>query len=319
MGKAALCIQMLQILNTGRIYKVSELADLLETNPRNIIEYKKELDELANSCGYSFFIEPIAGRNGGYKLTGNVSIPALRLLMEEKEALLESYNFALSKKDFLKKKELQKAFAKVMSNIDMESKDNNLMSVNRYQLTMNEQDIEERYKFIEEAIAKKRRIEVTYLSLKNGEKTQQLDPYKLFNYNNSWFFLAWNLEAGDVHYFKLNRIKAYKMLDKKFAVWKGFKAENYFDDTGLKNNGEYHHVVLVATGTRAMLLKERVYGKNQVVTDQEDGSVKVEMDMQNDNTMVSFALSCGAEATFLEPQWLIDKIKEQAKQINEKY
>lgn len=41
MGKSALCIRMLQILNSGKIYKVSELADLLETNPRNILENKK--------------------------------------------------------------------------------------------------------------------------------------------------------------------------------------------------------------------------------------------------------------------------------------
>ena len=51
MGKAASCIRMLQILNTGRIYKVSELAELLETNPRNIIEYKKEKDFIkADEC-----------------------------------------------------------------------------------------------------------------------------------------------------------------------------------------------------------------------------------------------------------------------------
>lgn len=52
MGKAALCIRMLQILNSGKIYKVSELADLLETNPRNILEYKKELDEISIDSGF---------------------------------------------------------------------------------------------------------------------------------------------------------------------------------------------------------------------------------------------------------------------------
>ena len=43
MGKAAMCIQMLQILNTGRVYKISELAEMLETNPRNVVEYKKRI------------------------------------------------------------------------------------------------------------------------------------------------------------------------------------------------------------------------------------------------------------------------------------
>ena len=62
MGKSAMCIQMLQILNSGRVYKASELADLLETNPRNIIEYKKELEE----AGY--YIISIPGKFGGYQL-----------------------------------------------------------------------------------------------------------------------------------------------------------------------------------------------------------------------------------------------------------
>ena len=56
MGKAGMCIAMLQILNTGKVYKVSELAELLETNPRNIIEYKKELEE------FGYYIENIPGR-----------------------------------------------------------------------------------------------------------------------------------------------------------------------------------------------------------------------------------------------------------------
>lgn len=43
---------MLQILNSGKIYKVSELADLLETNPRNILEHKKELDEISIDSGF---------------------------------------------------------------------------------------------------------------------------------------------------------------------------------------------------------------------------------------------------------------------------
>ena len=319
MGKAAMCIRMLQVLNTGRIYKISELAEILETNPRNIVEYKKELDEVASDFGFGLYIETIPGRYGGYRLNGDAVIPALKLLPQEKEALLESYNYVLTKKDFVKKDEFIKAFAKVVSNIQIEEKENKLLAVDKYQLTMNEKDIEERYKFIERAIKTKHTVEIDYMSLKNGQKINVVDPYKLFIYNNSWFFLAWNHEAGDVHYFKLNRIKSYKMTDKKFTVWKYFKAENYFDEAGMKNNGEYHHVSLIATGTRAMLFKERVYGKNQTIEELEDGSIKVNLDMQNDNTMVSFALSCGDEATFLEPQWLIDKIKEKAESIKQKY
>ena len=140
MGKAAMCIRMLQILNTGRVYKVSELADLLETNPRNVIEYKKELDEMvSDEFGTTgFFIETIPGRYGGYKLNGNITLPPLLLSSIEKEALLDAYNYTLTKKDFVKKKELAQAFSKVTSNVKIEEKKNNILAVDKYQLQMNE-------------------------------------------------------------------------------------------------------------------------------------------------------------------------------------
>ena len=52
MEKTAKCIKMLRILNTGRIYKVKELSDLLETKERNVIDYKEELNFLGDEEGF---------------------------------------------------------------------------------------------------------------------------------------------------------------------------------------------------------------------------------------------------------------------------
>ena len=131
--------------------------------------------------------------------------------------------------------------------------------------------------------------------------------------------MAWNPEVGEVWSFKLNRIKSYRLLDKKFRVWKGFDPKNYIENNGFKNNGEYHHIIFIAEGTRAMLVKERIYGKNQVATDLEDGRVKIEVDMQNDDMIVSFVLGGGKEIKVLEPEWLIERVKESAQSILDKY
>ena len=40
MSKASLCIRMLTILYSRQVVGIAELASLLETNPRNIPEYK---------------------------------------------------------------------------------------------------------------------------------------------------------------------------------------------------------------------------------------------------------------------------------------
>ena len=44
MNRSSLCIKMLQILNAHDFVTTKELAERLETNPRNIIEFKKELE-----------------------------------------------------------------------------------------------------------------------------------------------------------------------------------------------------------------------------------------------------------------------------------
>ena len=309
---------MLMYLNTGRTYKVSELAELLETNPRNIIEYKKELDEVAYYFG-GFHIENISGRYGGYRLEGNALLPSFKLNLEEKDAFKEAFNYIQTKKDFVKKKEASSAFAKIMSQINMEEKNNDLLVVDHYQLQMQEKEITERYKMIEKAIKSKNTIEMEYNSLKNGTKINVVDPYKLFIYNNSWFFLGWDHEGCDVYYFKLNRIESIKILDKKFAVLKGFKAENYFDGNGFKNNGEFYHVEFLASGTRKMLMKERVYGKNQVVEDYDETRVKVSLDMQNKGAIISFALGCGLDIEILTPEWLKEEVRNISNELYNRY
>ena len=313
MSKALACIEMLKYLNTGRIYKVSELADLLETSSRNIIEYKRVLDD----AGY--FIESISGRYGGYKLNKSVLFPMLRMTDQEKEALTESVNYVLSKKDFMYKDNFQSAMGKVLSNTAYVEGSNGLLVVDKYQLTMDEKDIKERYLLIEKAINKRIVVEVEYNSLKNGLKVHVLHPYKLFIYNNSWFFLAYNPEVGEVWYFKLNRIKSCKFTDKKYYKDKFFDEKKYFDEFGMKNNGEYYHVELIASNTRTMLMKERVYGKNQVIEELEDGTIKVSLDMQNKNMILSYILQCGNEVKVLSPDWLVEELLKTIEEIKSKY
>lgn len=313
MGKAAMCIQMLELLNTGRVYKISELANLLDTNSRNIIEYKKELEQ----AGYT--IISIPGRYGGYRLDKSGIIPALKLLPAEKDALMDAYDYLLKKKDFVKKDNLSRVMGKISSSIQQLDNTANMLVVDNYQLVMNEDEVRKRYAFVEDAIKQKRVIEIEYHSIKNGTKTHQLHPYKLFIYNNTWFFLAWNPEVGEVWYFKLNRIASYKLLNETFRVWKYFNAEDYFDGNGFKNNGAFYHVELIVGGVRKHLIKERIYGKNQVVTELDDGKIKVALDMQNEDSILSFVLGCGLDVEVKEPQWLIDRLVDVTQQLTRRY
>lgn len=313
MGKTQKCLEMLQLLNSGRIYKVSELSNLLNTQARNVIEYKKELEEIG------YYISSFPGKNGGYKLEKSSLIPAIKLTEKEKKSLIEAYNYILAKKDFIFKNDFQCAMSKVISNTTIEKKDNNLLVVDKYKLSMNEEEIQERYSIIEDSINKKKVIKIKYNSLKNGLKEHTLHPYKLFIYNNSWFFLAWNPEVGDVWYFKVNRIENIEQLELKFTVWKNFDENKYFDEFGMSQNGDYYHIELIASRKRAMLMKERVYGKNQLFDKINDNDIKVSLDMQNKDMILSFILSCGNDVKVLSPEWLINDIKNKLEEISQLY
>ena len=84
MGKTSASIKLIQILSSRNDYiSTNDLASLLDTNPRNIKEYIKEIEE----CGY--VVESLKGVYGGYRLNRSSTMPSLKLTVEEKEALLK--------------------------------------------------------------------------------------------------------------------------------------------------------------------------------------------------------------------------------------
>ena len=62
MNRTALCIRMLALLKVRGRMRIDEIAEALETNPRNVREFRKELE----IAGYP--IIQTTGRYGGYQL-----------------------------------------------------------------------------------------------------------------------------------------------------------------------------------------------------------------------------------------------------------
>lgn len=114
MSKTSQCIELLQILNSQiRIVSISELSKRLETNPRNIPEYVRELREI----GYD--IKSISGRYGGYLLEGESVLPSIALTNAEKEGFLAGYEYLQKRNDFTEKQLYIKATEKILLAISL--------------------------------------------------------------------------------------------------------------------------------------------------------------------------------------------------------
>lgn len=313
MGKAAMCIKMLQILNSGRVYKISELATLLDTNSRNIIEYKKELDE----CGY--YINTIPGRNGGYQINNTFLMPTLKLTEDEYDTLKDSTNYLLSRNDFFHKDELESIMGKVYSTVNKYRSEDHLTIIYRFPISMESDELKKRMNLIEDAISAKKVIRVKYISQKNFINEYNYHPYELFMYNNTWFVIGWSEKYCDILYLKVNRFMSIELTDQTFKVYKLYNKSNYINEFGFKNNGEWYHVEFIAKDIYASIIKERTYGKNQQIEEIDNKHTLVKVDMQNKDDIIRFIIKHTNYIDVIEPEWLKDALVNISQNIIDKY
>ena len=315
MSKTSQCVQLLRILYSRKQpVTIMELAGDLETNPRNIPEYVKELRLIG------FDIEPVHGKYGGYVLKRESIFPAVRLSDTEREAFMSGFEYLLLRNDFMEIENYKKAMQKVASTIiNRDSALDETMLAYRFPLVMPQEELEKRYFAIQQSILNKTVIEIEYLSQKNEVTKRIIHPYKLFMYNNAWFVLGFDESKGSILYFKLNRIKDFSTQHRKFVQLLTYKESDYLDEYGMKNNGEWYPIKLKLTGKYAMLVKERIYGKEQTLEELEDGSTILSVKMQNQESVLVFVLGFGANCEVLEPAWLKEKVLETIDKIQEKY
>ena len=87
----------------------------------------------------------------------------------------------------------------------------------------------------------------------------------------------------------------------------------------MRQNGEWYPTKLKITGKYAMLVKERIYGKNQTVEAVDQNTSILSVEMQNKEDILVFVLGFGANCEVLEPEWLRENIKNTSKNITDLY
>ena len=183
---------------------------------------------------------------------------------------------------------------------------------------MPQEELEKRYFAISHCIATTTIIDIEYLSLKNEITKRSLHPYKLYMYNNAWFVIGYDEAKKDIRYFKLNRIQNFNITNRSFfRIPTTFNENDYIDDFGMKNNGNWYPIKLKLTGNFAMLVKERIYGKNQTIESIDQKTTILSVEMQNKDDIVSFVISFRDKCEILEPEWLKEEIINICKKIAE--
>ena len=311
MGKTSASIKLIQILSSRNDYiSTNDLASLLDTNPRNIKEYIKEIEE----CGY--VVESLKGVYGGYRLNRSSTMPSLKLTVEEKQALQKAHETLIKNEDY--DPLMGEAIGKVLTEININNAVTPTTMVDRFPLEMDKTELQRRYGLFSEAIDNLLKVDISYKGAKGNVKNHVIHPYKLFVYNGSWFVLAYNETVSDIGYFKFSRIDDLFVTRNHFTIMKTYNEYDYLDEYSNKKNVEYYHVELEISNMNNVML-ERTFGKNQQIEEIDSKHILFKCDMQSKDMILAFVLSLGKNCKVLEPSWLYDSVKDTLRKMIENY
>lgn len=313
MNRSAKCIKMLEVLKSrGRLQK-EELANILNTNVRNISIYRKELIE----AGYN--INVINGHFGGYELVNNMIMPILALRVEEVGALRACINVMRQRKDFLELNELEKAFDKIFASLpnmhirEQVNKEHNEVVLDNQSKAM--------IRTLQGACSACKVVELNYKSVKSLVfKKILVHPYIVFHYQQAYYCIAFALKADGFRMYRCNafRMRDIKVLDKQFARDPNFKYEDYIGSSGLVKE-EVIAIEVLVFDDLAFRTQEKQIGFDQVSEWLDERTLKIQTKFESKMQAIAFLLSLQDSHKLIAPSFLVEEMRLLIKRMGSSY
>lgn len=156
---------------------------------------------------------------------------------------------------------------------------------------------------------------------KNTFMERKLDPYHAVCQKGNWYILGFCHDKNEVRVFNMSRIKNAVQTQDSFAIPKDFKPEDYFDkELGVWLSAKQKYTVELLIdkeiGTYAL---ERKMHSDQKITENHDGSVKVEFETTQLPEIKRWVLGQGKTVKVLNPPELVQEILAEVESIQKIY
>ncbi len=195
MSKISNTITMLELLQNGRKYSISELASILEVSERMIRLYKEDLEKSG------IYIDTIMGPYGGYVLNQSIRIPQRKFKASDYK-LLDKY--IESEKDEEIKNQLillQDKIRGIYIGSKQEDKELHLT-----------EETKKKYNLLTCAMKENRKVKILYYSFNTGENERVIVPKEMFLYQDGWYCAAYCELKKSMRHFELKRMIKYEIL-----------------------------------------------------------------------------------------------------------
>lgn len=279
MNRTNLCIRMLQLLKARGKMNTTQLADALEVNPRNIREFKKELV----LAGYN--VEEVKGRYGGYILNDQYDLPVTIFSDEEKDALVQSYKFMRTQKDFKPLTLYCDAMDKIIATSKISSNASLHYMSNSIEL---DKKISSMIDKTQQAMNHGLCVLLSYQSLKDETPIEfEVEPYEIIHYHKSYYLIGFSLLRKDYRMYRFSSERMFKcdISTRHFIHDNHFHLSNYIGEHSLIPLDLKHVIVRVYHKENSLrLFKEKYWGNKLLPIHKEDDYTDFEFytdDMSN--------------------------------------
>lgn len=311
MSKTSNSIQMLQLLRSRKKMSREELARELNTNIRNIGEYKKELSE----AGY--IIDSTQGVGGGYFLVSGPLLPILRFSEREQQALNDSKRLIETQGNFLQIDDYITAMDKIQASYD------EVELIGQVYLGKRSIADETLAHWINEtnyAIQHYQAMEISYQTLKETKpSTFIIHPYRVIVNKDAYYCLAYSLKRKEfrIYRFSRERMKSCNRLTSKFNPNPDFNISDYIGQMNLVKDQTYH-LRCTVTGDSAIRIAESEVGI-EVSKEWVKDTLLLSTIMEGEVNTVSFLLSLGNDVVVHEPKYIRELVIEKIEAMKHNY
>lgn len=170
-----------------------------------------------------------------------------------------------------------------------------------------------------EASVEQRVASMRYFSASRGaDKDYVFHPYRLVHAHGGLYLLAWVPEYGEIRTFAVERIQKLALTDDRFDIQAALAPEAFAHSLGV-NRGKPLRIVVTFKARVATYVRERTWHASQVLTDLDDGGVRMTLQVSADAALKTWILGFGAFAKVESPSWLAEEILEQLDEAREAY
>lgn len=306
-------------MQEGRLFKIMyylldkgaatapELAERFEVSVRTIY---RDIDALSGA-GIPVYTE--TGRSGGIRLLGDFVLNKTVLSEQERREVLGALQGLSVVTGGYRRDTLEKlsALFRVPSSDWLE------VDFSRWGDKPRDN---ERFELLRDAAIQNRCVRIFYAAAYGGGSERVICPLKLFYKAKAWYLKAYCRKKKDFRLFKLNRILSWTLLEEHFSPMEYPRIEDEcnegacIQDTCVRETAEARGGVTLRFPQE---LAYRVYDEfdtGQVRTEA-DGSLTVTAPMPEDEWLIGYLLSFGAQVDIIAPVRLKEIVAARAKDI----